>query len=148
MRKLAFFVCFFVCFVCFLVGVDGFLWWGQWKKLNKWVTHCHFAMFAAEDLLETWGELLREKVTTGSKTALWTFIAPHQEFPGTGCSRLILMVDCKSWWTPLSKLWTDLCILGLHGRWDVTKPPWNTVGNVHSLPFFLLEWPWPFVNSN
>lgn len=73
-----------------------------------------------------------EKVTTGFESALWTFIALHRELPGTGCSGLIL-ADCKSWWTLLSKLWTDLCRLGLCGLREVMKPAWNTVENEHSL---------------
>lgn len=76
-----------------------------------------------------------EKVTTGSETAVWTFIALHQELSGTGWRRLILMADCKSWCTPLSKLWTDLCSSGLHGAWEVMKPAWNTVENIYSPPF-------------
>lgn len=85
----------------------------------------------------------RGKFTTGCETTLWTFTALHQEFAWNRCSRLLVMTHCKSWCTPLSRLWTDLCRWGLRGAWEVMKPAWNTEKIFFPHP---LEWPRPFAH--
>lgn len=110
----------------------------SWKKKGE--PHCHYTAFAADDLLETWRELLiLPKRQRESHDWVWNsplnFYSSASGAAWTGCSRLILTADCKSCCTLLSKLWTDLCRSGLRGAQEVMKPAWNLAENIHSLPF-------------